>query len=148
MQALNRTAKAIAADDLPGLEEKFRMPISPSYKAVLISARAFLKDAAPLKAEFIEYDLPADFLENLQDDIEAFEKAEDDQGEGMTKKVGATRTIAEAVATGAAALRKLDALMRNKYRNNVTKLAEWLTASHTERPPQKEKKAKVLVANG
>ena len=139
LQAINRTAKAISADDLPGLVEKFRMPSSPSYKATLISARAFLKDAEPLKAEFIEYELPADFLEDLEDDIAAFDKAEDDQGDGMTKKVGATRTIAEAVAAGAAALRKLDVLMRNKYRNDVVKLAEWLTASHTERVPRKKK---------
>ncbi|MEO5716400.1 MAG: hypothetical protein ABIT37_23175 [Luteolibacter sp.] len=144
LQALNRTAKAIAADEVPGLDEKFRMPRSPSYKAVLTAARAFLKDATPLKAEFIEYELPADFLEDLEDDIEAFEKAEDDQGDGRTQQVGATRSIAEAVAAGAAALRKLDALMRNKYRASPARLAEWLTASHTERAPRKAK-AKAAV---
>lgn len=138
LRAINRTAKALAAE-VPGLDEKFRMPRSPSYAAVLTAARAFLKDAMPLKAEFIGYEMPADFLEDLQADIEAFEKAEDDQGTGKTQKAGATRTIAEAVIAGSEALRKLDALLRNKYRDQPAKLAEWFAASHVVRAARKEK---------
>ncbi len=138
LRAINRTAKAIAADE-PGLEEKFRMPRSPSYAQVLATARAFLTDATPLSAKFVEYEMPADFLTDLAADIAAFDAAEDDQGAGLTSRVGATRSVAEAIMAGIAALRKLDPLMRNKYRNDPVKLAEWFTSSHVERVASKKK---------
>lgn len=144
LQAINRTAKSIA-HDISGLDEKFRMPRSTSYAAVLISARAFLKDATPLKAEFLEYELDEDFLTDLADDIVAFDAAEDDQGEGLTERVGATRSIAEAIRAGVAAIRRLDPIMRNKYRNNAGTLAEWLTASHIERSPRAKKSKAAAV---
>jgi hypothetical protein len=136
LRAINRTAKALAAD-VPGLDEKFRMPRSPSYGQVLTSARAFLADATPLAASFIEYEMPADFLADLAADIAAFEAAEDDQGAGLTNRVGATRTVAQAIMAGIAALRKLDPLLRNKYRNDPVRLAEWFSASRVERTAAK-----------
>jgi hypothetical protein len=139
LRAINRTAKAIAADEPGGLEEKFRMPRSPSYAQVLTTARAFLTDAAPLSAKFLEYEMPADFLTDLAEDIAAFDEAEDDQGAGLTNRVGATRTVAQAITAGIAALRQLDPVMRNKYRNDPVRLAEWLSASHVERTPKNKK---------
>jgi hypothetical protein len=140
LRAINRTAKAIAAD-VPGLDEKFRMPRSPSYAQVLATARAFLADAAPLAPSFIEYELPASFLTDLASDIAAFEAAEDDQSTGLTNRVGATRSVAQAIMEGIAALGKLDPLMRNKYRNQPVKLAEWFSASRIERAPRKAEPA-------
>ena len=40
-----------------------------------------------------------------------------------------------------AALRKLDPLMRNNYRNQPVKLAEWFSASRVERTPKKAEPA-------
>lgn len=136
LRAISRTAKALA-DEIPGLGQKFRMPRSPSYTEVLTTARAFLADATPIAAKFIEFEMPADFIADLTADIAAFEAAEDDQGAGLTNRVGATRTIAQAIMAGSAAARKLDPLMRNKYRNDPPKLAEWFSASRVERSPSK-----------
>jgi hypothetical protein len=138
LKAINLTAKAMA-HEMPGIDGMFRMPRQPSYIGVLIAARAFLKDAAPLQAKFIEYEIPVDFLQDLADDIKAFDEAEDDQDEGITTHSGATKDIAEAVAAGGRSIRKLDPLMRNKYRGNPVRLAEWFTASHVERPEKKRK---------
>lgn len=139
---INRAAKAMIPDH-PGITEKFRMPRTPSYANLLISARAFLKDATPLEAQFLEYELEEGFLAELEADIAAFDKAEDDQGDGLTERVGATQGIAEAIRTGVAAVRRLDPLMRNKYRRDTVKLAAWITASHTEREPKRAKAAAV-----
>jgi hypothetical protein len=38
-------------------------------------ARGFAEDAAPLKEEFIKRNLPATFIEALQEDIAAFAEA-------------------------------------------------------------------------
>jgi hypothetical protein len=43
---------------------------------------------------------------------------------------------------GDATVRKLDAIMKNKYANNPAVLAEWTSASHTERAPRRQKETK------
>lgn len=139
LRDINRTAKAMA-DEILEVDEKFRMPRSPSYKSLLISARAFLKDATPLQTAFVEYGMDVDFLNDLAADIEAFDNAEDDQQDGEAGKTGATSSIEEAVRVGMTALRKLRTMMLNRYKSDPAKLAEWLTACHVERPPRKEKK--------
>ena len=72
LAAINRTARALAFDT-PGLEDKFRLPRSGSDQALLNAARAFAMDAVPLKAAFIRHEMPANFLEELQTQIDAFE---------------------------------------------------------------------------
>lgn len=139
LKAISRTARSMAEDLPGGLEMRFRMPRPATYNTVLIAARAFLADATPLEAEFIANEMPADFLADLEADIAAFENAAEDQGDGQIQQVGATRSIGEAVTAGMKALRTLDPLMRNKYRNDATRLAEWLTASHVARVPRKAK---------
>lgn len=138
LQAVNRTAKSMAYE-LPGFDEKFRMPRSSGYGAVLIAARAFLADATPLKPQFIAYEMPEDFLADLAADIAAFDAAEDDQGGGLTERVGATRELDRAIRAGTAALRRLDPIIKNKCRADARKLAEWITASHIERAPRTAK---------
>ena len=76
--AINRTARAMA-NDVPGINEMFRMPRGNNDRDLINAARAFLADATPLKAQFIAHELPADFLEDLQADIEAMESAIRDQ---------------------------------------------------------------------
>jgi hypothetical protein len=138
MREISRTARALAMD-MTGLDEKFRIPRGTSHETVLAAARAFLEDATPLSEIFIEYQLPADFLEDLAADIAAFEAADEDQGEGLTEQVGATRSVAEAISIGATSARKLDPILRNLYRRNAERLAEWISASHVERPEKKRK---------
>jgi len=46
--------------------------------------------------------------------------------------------IDELIERGNDIVRKLDAIVRNKYANNVGVLAEWTSASHTERAPRKK----------
>jgi len=62
LRAINLTARAMAAD-IPGLDDKFRMPPVGNDQLLLNAARAFLADATPLKAQFIAHEMPADFLE-------------------------------------------------------------------------------------
>ena len=85
--------------------------------------------------------MPANFLADLAADITAFEAAEYDQSTGRTNRVGATRSVAQEIMEGIAALRKLDPLMRNKYRNQPVKLVEWFSASRVERTPKRAEPA-------
>jgi hypothetical protein len=132
LEIINRTAKAIALD-IPGLEDKFRLPHRVGEAALLNTARAFLADARPLKADFIKYALPENFLEDLQSDIEALEQAIAHRNSKASTQITTTASIDEALAKGLKAVQQLQAVVKNKYRNAPVTLAEWTSASHVER---------------
>ncbi len=135
LEAINRTARAIM-DEQPGLDEKFRLPRGNNTQQLLSAARAFAADALPLKADFIAHEMPGNFIEDLDADILALEGAIDDQSGGIGHRVAASEAIDEAMERGAVIIRKLDAIIRNKYANDRAALAEWTSASHTERAPR------------
>ncbi len=136
LEAINRTARAMA-DTNPGLDDKFRVPRDNNDQQLLNAARAFAIDALPLKQQFIDHELPANFLEDLNADIDAMESAMSDQSSGVGHRVAAAAAIDDAIDRGVDLVRKLDAIVRNKYSNNPATLAEWTTASHTERAPKR-----------
>lgn len=138
LQALRRTALAMR-DEVPGIEAKFRIPYDNNDRTLLNAARAALTDATPLKARFLAHEMPADFLEDLTADIAALEAAMSDQASGVGDHVSASAAIDEAIGRGMDLLRKLDAIVRNKYANNAAVLAEWTSASHIERAPKRKK---------
>ena len=88
------------------------------------SARAFKADAEPLKAHFIAHEMPADSLDELQEDIDDFEEAISDQSTGVGNRVAAGAGLDELIERGNEIVRKLDAIVRNKYANNADVLAE------------------------
>lgn len=137
LRAVNRTARALAVDD-SGVGELFRMPVGNNEQNLLAAARAFLTNATPLKTQFIEFGLPADFLEDLQADIAAYEQAASEKSTTKSAKVSATASMGGSVEKGLNALRRLRAIVPNKYRDNPAKLAAWTSASHVERAAKKK----------
>ncbi|MBC8029203.1 MAG: hypothetical protein H7Z16_03755 [Pyrinomonadaceae bacterium] len=138
LEAISRTARAMAAD-VPGLDDKFRLPRGNNDQQLLSAARAFAADAVPFKAQFIAHELPADFLEDLAADIAAMEAAMSEQSGGLGHRVSAGAALDDAMDRGIEVKRKLDVIMKNKYANNPAVLAEWASASHTERAPRRKK---------
>lgn len=141
LEAINRTAHVMAFD-IPGLNDKFRMPRGGDQD-LLTAARAFVIDATPLKADFIRFGLPADFIEDLNADIEAFEQATTSQNQSLEQKTASTAAIDDAISRSMKALKQLDAIMRNVLRDDVEMLTAWITASHVERVPRRRSKAPV-----
>jgi hypothetical protein len=117
-----------------GLEDKFRIPRGNVNDVDLLNiARAFAADALPLADGFTEHGLPGNFLEDLNADIEAFERAIDEQQRSKRERVSATAGLDDAVERGVNKVRQLDAVVRNKFRDHLARLAEWETARHTQR---------------
>jgi hypothetical protein len=145
LEAIYRTSRAM---DAPGnlISETFRVPPKGNDRALLNAARAARANAEPLKAQFIAHELRPDFLEDLDADIAAFEKAITDQSSAVGDHVAANAAIDAAIERGNDIVRKLDAIVRNKYANNVGVLAEWTSASHTERAPRRKTETKQPAA--
>jgi hypothetical protein len=131
MKDYTRTARVLALDP-PGLENKFKLPRGGSVSDLLHTARAFAADAAPLKADFIRHEHPETFIEDLVSDIAALERAMSGQNTGRDTHVSATATVDSLVERGLNAVRKLDAVVRNKFRDDPATLAAWESARHVE----------------
>jgi hypothetical protein len=141
LEAINRTAREL--DDQSGLNAKFRLPRPFNDQQLLEAARAFATDALPLKESFIAHELPANFLEHIETDIAAMKEAIGNQSGGIGDRVAAVAAIDEAIERGTVLTRKLGAIMKNKYGNDRATIAEWTSASHTERPPRRRRDAGV-----
>jgi hypothetical protein len=139
MKAIARTARVMALD-MPGLENKFRLPRSGSVPALLQAARAFAADALPLKAEFIRHEHPETFIEELEAQIAALERAMGDQNTKRDAHISATASVETLIERGVNAVRRLDAIVRNKFRDDPSTLAAWESARHVESPSRTRKR--------
>ena len=126
-----RTAGVVLAGQ-PDLKKRFRLPESGDVRW-LAAARAIAEAAEPLVAEFIQHEMPADFLVKLRSDIAAFESAVHDQNQTREARTTATSSLGTLRMRGMKAMRHLDVTVRNKYRNDTASLAAWKSASHIER---------------
>lgn len=133
LEILSRTARAMAFVT-PGLEEKFRLPRKMNDQKLLETARAFLADAEPLKAEFLRHDVPARVFQSLPANITAFDAALNGQYVGNESSVTAVAAIDAAIERGMSAVRRLDAIVRNRLGRDAASLAAWESARHIERP--------------
>jgi hypothetical protein len=115
------------------LAGKFTMPHSKGDQALLNSARAFATDAVPFSALFISLGAHADFIPHLNSDIADFETAITAKGAATGSQAGATSGLEDTAHKAAVALHVLNTVVRNKYKNDPAKLAEWATASHVEK---------------
>jgi hypothetical protein len=140
LRDITRTARAIDREE-PGFADKFRAPVSDNPRAVLTAAAAMLQELEKpgVPAKFIAYELPADFVQDLKDDLAAIAAAdtamESDDQEGVASTAGVGRLI----KAGTGEVAHLDAIIRNKYSRKVEPLRAWESASHVERAPKREK---------
>lgn len=132
LAAVRDTAREMARKT-PGMEEKFRIPRGGGDQALLTLARSFAQDASPLKDEFARWGMPNNFLDELDAEIADFERSINDRTQKRGEQVAATAAIDAALERGVAAVRSLDAVVRNTFRDERGVLAEWTSASHVER---------------
>ena len=125
-----------------GIESQFQRPTANNDEALLHAARSFATNALPLKAQFIAHEMPEDFLDELNADINALAAAMVAQGNAVGDHVAASAAIDEVIDRGLEIVRKLDPIMKNKYASSASARAEWTSASHTERAPKRAPAAK------
>jgi hypothetical protein len=132
---ISRTARAFETD-LAGLENKFRVPTNLNDQSLLSTARSFAAEVAPLVTEFIRYEMPADFLEELQELIDLFEKAVIEQETGIKNRMLASSGIDEVVERAIDAVKRVNPIIKNKFRDDPTMLEVWDRARRIQRSPR------------
>lgn len=135
---MKRTARAMALDT-PGIDKLFQMPRGSSDQLLLMTARAFLTNSEALKAEFIRNELAPTFHEDLSALVSDFDQSIAGQNRSLSARVSATRGVKIAVKQGVSVVRRLDAIVRNKFADDSATLAEWERATHVERAPRRAK---------
>ena len=147
MESIQLTARALGVTR-PGLEDKFRITRSSSDQALLATARAFAKDAAPLKAEFIALEMPPDFLEHLQAAIDGLEAALTDKHSAQRSKAVASTSMENLLEQGMSTITQLHAVVNNKFRGDEAVLVAWKRATHLERAHHTSRAPAAPVTDG
>ena len=140
LQSIARTARAIDAGE-PGFADRFRNPPTPTQQALLTAADAFARELADpaIVAKFVAYELPADFVADLADDIAAIRSADADMQSDDQTGVASTAAVGRLIREGMAEVMQLDAIMNNKYARNPDRMRAWDSASHVDRAPRRAK---------
>lgn len=135
--AIAKTARSIAEDE-PGFSTAYKMG-DDTQRATIQTANDFLKELAKpgIAAKFIAYDLPANFVTDLQTDLAAISGSGEEQDEDKREASGGTEKIRGLIKEGKALLTTLDTSVTNKFRDQPAILAEWQTASHVRRRSRK-----------
>jgi len=133
MIGITNAAHSLVLLGTDGLAGKFLIPHNNGAQALLNSARAFAADAVPFTAQFTSVGLPATFITQLNADIADFETAVTTKGAALGTQAGATGGLEDAAHKAAVALHVLGTVVKNTYKNDPAKLAEWATASHVEK---------------
>ena len=147
LQNIARTARAIA-QDTPGFADRFSPPANTGQGALTTAAIAYLAELKKpgVAAQFTAHELPAGFDEHLAADLAAIAAARDGQETSREAGVASTATVGTLIADGMRVANYLDAIMHNKYARVPDKLRAWQSASHIERPAQREKPAAPAAA--
>lgn len=110
-----------------------------TYEQAIDYAESFIRDAPANQSYFDKYALKKAFFDALQAKVAGFREAAHDQGDGKRESVGATAEREAAVKAALATRKELDRAIKNHFRNNPEKLAEWQTASHIRQPDEADK---------
>lgn len=138
--AISRTSRLIKKEN-PDFNVKFDLPASDSAESIIAAANAFKANATPHEALFIEYELRADFLQDLTDDVAAYTAATQNRaGQDSGQEEGTIGLDAE-VKRLIAAINGLDVLLRNRFHDQPTLLAAWRMAAHYEKPAYQKRKS-------
>jgi hypothetical protein len=126
---IGRTARALPRDQYPGVREQFRVPNSLRYQQTIDTGHAFLAAIGPIKAAFVERAYPADFDEQLSEQIAAFESGDAAQGTRRAEAPGGTSGLGVTLKKAKEAIDELDAILSVYYRDsNPALYAVWKTA--------------------
>ncbi|KAK0039379.1 hypothetical protein Bpfe_031212 [Biomphalaria pfeifferi] len=128
-----KTAKTIKTK-FPDFQNTFILPRGDlSYDDITAHTESFIADAAAHNDKFSLYALNQQFFTELGAKLTGFRTSSQNQADGKRTKVGATAEQEAALKETLVTIKELDRALKNHYRNNPQKFAEWQTASRIRR---------------
>jgi hypothetical protein len=118
-----------------------RPDINGSHQAFLTRSRVAAGTGAIHKELLVRYGMPENFLEDLDAQLDSYERALNQQNAGRAAHVGARAELEAVTADVMLIIQQLEALIRFRFRSNAESLAAWKSArdvawpSREERPP-------------
>lgn len=137
-----RTSRAIALEEPAFPTGDYRFPSDYTEATATTHAESLLKllegpQNSALRAKFIAFEIPADFVEDLRADLQAIHDINSGKISDNLEGVENTSAIDTLLGQAQGVITRLDAIMQNKYSRNPDKLRAWKSASHVERAPKK-----------
>lgn len=149
-----RTSRSIGPADLGGSTADYAVPDDDTESNIKTHADKLLRlledqatdtaatktAKAALRAKFVEWEIAADFVEDLRADYDSLIEANKLNQAENQEGVENTEAIGQILLAAGKDVDDLETVMRNKYARQPEKLKAWLAASRVHRSPQREKK--------
>ena len=147
-----RTAREVEKD-LPNFAAPYQLPTNTSEEALTTHCDSVLARLEPREddtpeqtaakqaalQQFLRYELEEDFVTDLSSQRAELERLNNTKRENNQEGVSGTTAIDVLIREGKSIVKRLNAIMHNKYTRVPEKLRAWKSASHIERPPKKKK---------
>ena len=127
LRALHVTARAIAIDS-PGVDRRYRLPRSHGDGALLTVARACVEHAREFTAAFEAHGWSKTFVDDLAADIERFETAIHHRSTASMSRASTRVSMDAAMKAALVAVRRLDGIVPNVFREHPSTIAAWRKA--------------------
>lgn len=127
------------ADEHGGAVNRFRVPYG-SDQLLIDTARSFADELPLYQAAFIARGMPAGFITDLTTKTNTFAAKITGSENARRERVGTNAGFEDPIKACKTGVEKLEPIVKMVYRTNPQKLAEWLVASHVERPPKSSSK--------
>jgi hypothetical protein len=138
LRSVNRTVAAIAETrGEPGLMDRFRLPHGNNDTELATTGDAFATAITELNLAPAITDLgyEGDIVADLTVEAEEFRISEEEQGNALGDRVGATGSLPGLLKKGRTLVKSLDALIKNRFPKDAALLAKWTTAKHVTAAP-------------
>jgi hypothetical protein len=153
LEMIIQVARAIDQDQ-PGFAATFRPPVTPRSNDLLLAVDAVLDqlilertdDAATRAAKtarmtrFLAYGLPATFAEDLAMDRSEIRRIQEMQEMGRENDQLSSAEIRKLIADGMKEIYWFNSMIYNQYGTGAKRFRDWMTITHIERPPQRQKR--------
>ncbi|MBS0660393.1 MAG: hypothetical protein JSR82_19400 [Verrucomicrobia bacterium] len=142
LRRINEAVASLAEErSQPELMHHFRMPWGEKDEVFATRATAFVEQSEPLRADLVSLGLPEDFHTLLATRVADFKAADQAKATGLQSRVGAGEGLDADLRAGLAAVRQLNVILKNLYRDHPTRLAAWRTAARVHRTASRQAKA-------
>jgi hypothetical protein len=130
MKAIAKAGQRVTREE--DVVNPFRMPPRRTLKAVISTARVFIKEAAPRRDAFVRLGLPSTFISDFTALVDELQSAVDTRLSSKTARGEAQAGIAASLAKGLEVIRDLEVVVEMATRDDPALAAAWHTARHIE----------------